>query len=97
VTDANGAIVGRTSFGEAIFGGPVVLDSEKHMLQIFCLSSPPFWLSSLRRSRCSRSTSPVRCRRVYGRRDRGHGSRRCYDHREKRGRHMVPEVRLHGC
>ena len=25
VTDANGAIVGRTSFGEAIFGGPVVL------------------------------------------------------------------------
>src|SRR6516162_11168122 len=25
VTDANGAIVGLTSFGEAIFGGPVVL------------------------------------------------------------------------
>jgi FtsH-binding integral membrane protein len=25
VTDANGAIVGRTSFGEAIFSGPVVL------------------------------------------------------------------------
>jgi len=25
VTDANGAIVGRTSFGEAIFGGPIVL------------------------------------------------------------------------
>ena len=25
VTDANGAIVGRTSFGEAIIGGPVVL------------------------------------------------------------------------